>query len=243
MDKFIKSAEEAGFVCLGLLNGKLKFAKKFSIEGDEIVEIEKIDIFSIEQDKCEEDFVEENLVLDVEEEAKDDNKAEEEKCEDSENEACDEAEGNKVTEALDDEEAEKAEDVENTENAENVEETKTEEQERIVELEAQNNSLLTELEAVKAELKEIKNENFVKETDAILESEKDLDDEDKNALVEMRNEFKFDTVEDFVKELCYRQYVKKDKKEESKKLDFSTNKSSVVVEHKAKTIKERLQEI
>lgn len=196
MKKFIESAEEAGFVCLGLLDGKLKFAKKVSVEGEDIVELEKIDIFSVDKEKCGEDFVEENL----------------EKDEDDDNEP--DNEDNKEDEAA-----------------------------KCEELKCENEALKSELEATKAELSEIKADNFAKETDAILADEKDLAEEDKAKLIEMRNEAKFATVEDFVKELCYMQYVKKDKKEESKKLDFSANKPSVVVEPKAKTMRERLKEI
>lgn len=235
--KFIKSAEEAGYICLGVIDGKLKFVKKFSIENDNIVELDKIEIFSVDEEKCNDGFSEEYLVLDIEEKAKEtcneacDNEACNESCdceEKTDEEACDcDEEENKVTESLDDQ----------------TKEDQNNKAERIVELESQNQELLTELETVKEELKSIKNENFVKETDAILDSEKDLDDEDRKSLIDMRNEFKFATVEDFVKELCYKQYIKKDKKEESKKLDFSANKSSVVVEPKVKTMIERLKEI
>ena len=231
--RFIKSAEEAGYICVGLIDGQLKFVKKFSVEDDNIVELEKVEIFSVDADKRDEDFTEECFALDIEE------NIDENTCNESCNEACGEEtktdeeacdcddDDDKVTESLDSEELEEP----------------NKDAERIVELESQNQELLTELESVKEELKNIKNENFVKETDAILDSEKDLDDDDKKSLIEMRNEFKFATVEDFVKELCYKQYIKKDKKEESKKLDFSANKSSAVVEPKVKTIAERLKEI
>ena len=43
------------------------------------------------------------------------------------------------------------------------------------ELEAEKEALSAELEAVKAELQEIKNANFEKETNAILDDEKELD--------------------------------------------------------------------
>ena len=226
MNEFIKSAEEAGFVCLGLLDGKLKFVKKFSIEGEDVVEIEKIDIYSIEKEKCEEDFVEENLTKD----AFEDDKDEDDKDDDKEPENDDNDDGeddNKVDEAKEAEEAEK--------------------EAKFAELEAEKEALSTELETVKAELQEIKNANFEKETNAILDDEKELDEEVKATLISMRNEAKFATVEDFVKELCYMQYVRKEKKEEkeeSSKLDFSVSKPSVVVTPEAgKTMKERLQEI
>ena len=219
MEKFIQSAEEAGFVCLGLLDGKLKFVKKFSIEGEDIVELEKIDIYSIEKEKCEEDFAEEKLEKDVCEEDEDDN---------NNNEPDEDNDDNKEEEAA--KEAEEAE-----------------KDAKFAELEAEKEVLSAELEAVKAELQEIKKENFEKETDAILDNEEGISEEVKTELIKMRDEAKFATVEDFVKELCYMQYVNKEKKEEkreeSKKLDFSVSKPSVVVETKNKTMKERLEEI
>ena len=226
MEKFIQSAEEAGFVCLGLLDGKLKFVKKFSIEGEDIVELEKIDIYSIEKEKCEEDFVEENLEKDVYADDKD---------EDNDEDDNKEPEGNDNDENDDDNKEEEACGTENEAEAA-----------KFAELESENETLKTELEAVKAELETMKAEKFAEETDAILANE-DLAEEDKAKLVEMRNEAKFATVEDFVKELSYMLYVKKDKKEEKKeepkKLDFSANKPATVVEPKAKTMRERLEEI
>ena len=216
MDKFIEAAENAGYVCLGLLNGELKFAKKFSIEGEDIVEIEKVDIFSIEKEKCEEDFNEENLKLDekvVEE--KDDGDDD-----DDDKEPEDNGEGNDDNDGAKEEEAIKFE-----------------------ELVAEKEALSEELATVKEELNKFKKDAFEKETDAILDGEEDLDEEIKSEMVEMRNEAKFETVEDFVKELCYKQYVRKPKKDESKKLDFSTSKPSKPVEVHTKTRRERLEEI
>ena len=214
MDKFIEAAENAGYVCLGLLNGELKFAKKFSIEGEDIVEIEKVDIFSIEKEKCEEDFNEENLKLDekvVEEKDDGDDDDDDKEPEDDDD---DDDDGAKEEEAI-----------------------------KFEELVAEKEALSEELATVKEELNKFKKDAFEKETDAILDGEEDLDEEIKSEMVEMRNEAKFETVEDFVKELCYKQYVRKPKKDESKKLDFSTSKPSKPVEVHTKTRRERLEEI
>ncbi len=177
MKSFIESAKEKGLVCLGLYNGKLRFAKvceEKDIEEDK----EEMSVFEIEKEECskEEEFSEDKL---------------EEKCAKFEEDEEDSEEKHKESKVYKD-------------------------------LEKEKSKLEKKYSDVEKELKTLKDEKFKEETDKILESE-DIDQKSKDELSKMRDEDKFADVEEFVKELAFRKYIKS--KKTSSKLDFSIDKN------------------
>ena len=78
----------------------------------------------------------------------------------------------------------------------------------------------------------------------IMEAEEDLKEDYKAKLEEMRNEKKFSTVEDFVRELAYIKFVNREKKEGKARLDFSLEKKDdVIVTNREITLSEKLNRI
>lgn len=231
MKEFIKAAKETGFICLGLHNGKLLFAKEAEFE-DEDKEIEETRIYEIEKEACEDSVIfDENLLSKVcMDEDDDEDKKDDIEDEDPEDDNKDD--DNKDDDDKDDEENKK------------LEEAKKEVENKLMEAEEANKKMAEELEETKKELEAMKEEKFIEETDKIMEAEEDLKEDYKAKLEEMRNEKKFSTVEDFVRELAYIKFVNREKKEGKARLDFSLEKKDdVIVTNREITLSEKLNRI
>lgn len=128
-------------------------------------------------------------------------------------------------------------------------EEKKEMKEKICNLEEENKMYKERCENAESELASIKKEKFEKETNIILEAEKEcLGEECCNEVIKMRDEGKFADVSQFEKEVAYRKYLneKKANKENKTKnvLDFSLNKDKKDSSRERKnTLMDRLSNI
>lgn len=110
------------------------------------------------------------------------------------------------------------------------EDTKVKESKEYKDIEKEKNEMALKCADMEKELKVMKDEKFKDETDKVLEADENIDKESKDELIKMRDEDKFATVEDFVKELAFKKYTKQD----SKKLSYSVNKPVVSPTSKGK---------
>lgn len=226
METFVENARNNGFVYIGTYKENMMFAKEAKCEENDKDCCEKMFVVEVPktQCSCEEDFNWETA-------------------------ACKEMSfGLMFSDEEDGEDEEEEEDDEDEEIKKDIDDKEKEEMSKKIEkLEKDNEELNKRCETAEKELKDIKMAEFVKETDAVLESECDCFSEDeKEEIKKMRDDCKFANIEEFTKEVAYRKYLadKKDKVEMSNKhLSFGIGKNNKENPSNKNSLMERLNKI
>lgn len=112
------------------------------------------------------------------------------------------------------------------------------------ELRCERDELRMKCEKYEEEKKEMNRQRLKEDTDAILaDADEDIDEKTKQDLAEMRDADKFATVEDFLKELSYRKYIKEKERVGTKTFSYSTFSISKTSTSGVKSILDALDEI
>lgn len=214
MKEFISAARTNGFTFVGMCDGKLAFVKDCEDENKEkMTEKKKLDVYEVDKKKAE------NY------------------CEEIEFD-WDELTGRSVgltdrdngdhndwddRQRRDDHPGRRDDDDDDDDD-----DDKDEMRKRLKDLERERNEMAHKCKAMEKELREIRMAKFKEDTDAILADEiADMDERTHEDLKRMRDEGKFESVEDFAKEVAYRKYMegKKDREYSKKRasLSFSIN--------------------
>lgn len=232
MKKFIEQAANAGFVFLGLFENALRFVKvEQACDEDKIEAKEKMEVYEVEREKVEE-FA----------------------CDESEEKtfAWDELTGKEVKMAEKEDDADDADkgDNDGNDDADQKEEMANKEKEEMAsqfaeekkKLEEERDEYAHKCESLEAELKTMKDEKFKEDTDAVLaDADEDINEDDRQNLVAMRDEGKFSTIEDFKKEIAYRAYNYKKSCRET--LSYGANKNVNKIIEKKDGLFDRLHKI
>lgn len=245
MKQYIEEAKKAGFSFLGFENNSLVFAKDIKCEDDmedEDYKKEKMSLFEVSVEFANKEFKsddlkEKSLKMDLNEDYKKEVEALKEKYAKLEKDYADEkvkcAELSKKCSDNEEEIAKK--DKEKEDLAKKVEESEVKYKEMEAKFTA-SETKITEVESKYTELQksyaDMINKQFVADTDKILQfSGLNLDETEITELQNMRNEGKFTSVEDFKKEVAYKQFVKKEKlnEESNKGLTFGLDKTQTQI--------------
>lgn len=224
--KFIESAEKNGFTFIGLYDNKLRFAKSIKMNDDDTDEnckCTEMSVYEIDKDKCSdtEEFSAEKLeeksikMADAEQDNKEKESSKEDEESKKENTDCGSKEENS--------DKGKANDTEKKENSEKESEKDSKEKESFLSLLSNKDEIIKEKETMCAnlqkqvdemskELAEIKKAQFVSETDKILEAEDNIDDSVRKHLMSARDEGKYNSVEEFVKDMAYYDFLKREER-------------------------------
>lgn len=237
MHNFIAKAKENGLIFVGLNDGKLMFIK----ECDSIDNIEdcKLYIYAIDGETIDEE--KEFAIEDFEEEeinhGEDEEKAEMQKEINDLTEKCDNLQSEKDNLQAEKDSLQEEKDNLQIEKDLIIESKINIEQEK-VDIEQEKKVLEDKVESLEKQLNDLTFNQLVAETDSILQDEElGVPDEIKEELIGMRSNFKFESVDDFMKELGYKQLLFRRKNPSISKLQFS------ISQKKTKTNNEELSNL
>lgn len=190
MKKFIKDATEHGFLYLGMYNGKLRFAKELT-EDEKEEDKKEMSLYEVDIEKC----------------------AKHEECDDLKFDMEDWADLRVLKMDKDDDDTDNDDDDERDDDDDDHNDDKTVIVEDYARLSARCDMLMSEkkdllkrAEKAEKELEKMKRESIKKEAEKILEADDELEEFDKEELIDKCEDGEFCDVDSLIREVAYRKY-------------------------------------